>query len=178
MKKSELLLDNQRLMDVYKIRIDDYKLRIDNLHYKYQERLSMQKAEFELLRAGEPWCGLWTLLGAKSCLGSVLAEICSNNMKSILWKKTYAQNAKDILQMIKNFGLDFEPVIVSVIHRVKGMECDTAILVRNVTSAVVSSELNDEDDERRVWYTAFTRARTRVILTELFKESRVVTNVI
>jgi superfamily I DNA/RNA helicase len=139
---------------------------------------SMQKAEFELLRAGEPWCGLWTLLGAKSCLGSVLAEICSNNMKSILWKKTYAQNAKDILQMIKNFGLDFEPVIVSVIHRVKGMECDTAILVRNVTSAVVSSELNDEDDERRVWYTAFTRARTRVILTELFKESRVVTNVI
>jgi superfamily I DNA/RNA helicase len=136
------------------------------------------KAEFELMSAGMEWSNDWSLFGAKPLLATNFDEIRSNNWSGISCKKDYSDSVKDVLQSIKEYGWEYKPVIVSVIHRVKGMECDTVILVRNITGAVHRGETFTEDDERRVWYTAITRARTKVIITELWKDYKMNTQLI
>jgi superfamily I DNA/RNA helicase len=158
------------------LRIKDYWN--DFTSFRKGDFTDTSKAEFELMSASMSWSGDWTLFGAKPLLAANFDEIHDRNWSGISCKKEYSDSIKDVLQFIKEYGWDYKPVTVSVIHRVKGMECDTAILVRNITGAVHRGEMFDEDDERRVWYTAITRARTKVIVTELWKDYKMNTRLI
>ena len=73
-----------------------------------------------------------------------------------------------ITKLFKNFGNKFNPVKIMTIHAAKGLEADTVILVPSVTRAVWDNEQNVQriESERRVWYTAITRAIKRVILLD------------
>jgi len=68
---------------------------------------------------------------------------------------------------VKRFGWDFVTVRVDTIHSVKGEEADMVVLVGNITEKTRVSEEDDEDAERRVWFVGLTRAREKLIITQL-----------
>jgi superfamily I DNA/RNA helicase len=81
-------------------------------------------------------------------------------------------------QNVKLYGVDMGTVTVSTIHSIKGGEADTVVLLQNTLSIVEETEVNDPDEERRVWYVAATRAKTRLIITKLADSSRRLTSLV
>lgn len=76
---------------------------------------------------------------------------------------------KYILKIFSTFGYQFNPVQVMTIHQSKGLEADTVILVPDIVQVCSDSENGiggpqQLESERRVWYTAITRARKRLIM--------------
>lgn len=70
-------------------------------------------------------------------------------------------------QCIKRFGWSFKTPRVETIHAVKGEEADVVVLVGNVTERTLQGERDDEDNERRVWHVGASRAREKLIITNL-----------
>lgn len=70
--------------------------------------------------------------------------------------------------VFRTCGKDWEPVDYSTIHGAKGGEADVVVLLRNITSSVEETEINDTDEERRVWYVAASRPRQTLIYTRLW----------
>lgn len=68
------------------------------------------------------------------------------------------------------YGFNFKPVKVMTIHQSKGLEADNVILVPDITKVVHEAEKGESTDddareaERRIWYTAITRARKNLIV--------------
>lgn len=76
----------------------------------------------------------------------------------------------EIERLIHRYGEDIPSVQVSNIHPIKGAEADVVVLLRDIPKVVADAEQEDEDSERRVWYVAVTRAREKVIITNLREE--------
>lgn len=65
-------------------------------------------------------------------------------------------------------GFKFEPgrVRVSTIHGSKGGEADNVIVMKEMAKRTYQEMYRNEDDERRVWYVAATRAREKLTIVE------------
>lgn len=77
-----------------------------------------------------------------------------------------------ITKLFDTYGYEFNPVKIMTIHASKGLEADTVILVPDITKSCWESEsakaydIEAVESERRVWYTAITRAKKRVIMLD------------
>lgn len=77
-----------------------------------------------------------------------------------------------LLRLFKQYGFDFQTVKIMTIHASKGLEADTVILVPDITKVCAENEnaanydLDLVESERRVWYTAITRAKKRLIMLD------------
>lgn len=67
----------------------------------------------------------------------------------------------------RRYGARYNTVRVDTIHSVKGEEADVVVLVANVTNKTMIGELDNEDDERRVWYVASSRAKDTLIISSV-----------
>ena len=68
---------------------------------------------------------------------------------------------------VDQFGSRAKPIRVETIHAVKGEEEDVVVLVNNITGRTEQEERENEDEERRVWFVGATRAREKLIITQL-----------
>ena len=75
-----------------------------------------------------------------------------------------------IMRLFDTYGYDFTPVRIMTIHQSKGLEADMVILVPDITKTIATAEegrsidLDAQESERRVWYTAITRAKKHLIM--------------
>lgn len=144
--------------------------------FKRGEYEGVAKAEYALMEYGLPWSGDLSLFGAKPQLEADLAIIRTGKIPRDCWKGVSEAMILEIERSMKMYGDDHVAALATVIHRVKGSECDTVFLVKNITGAVRQNENTDPDDELRVWYTGATRARSKLIFTEVFADRPQVTH--
>lgn len=88
-----------------------------------------------------------------------------------VWRGMSPEDVDYVQRIIQNFGVDSSSVWPSTIHGAKGAECDVAVILTNINYATRNTEEEDPDAERRVYYTAVTRARKKVYITAIW-ESR------
>tara|TARA_R110000764_G_scaffold33480_4_gene75065 strand:- start:922 stop:2433 length:1512 start_codon:yes stop_codon:yes gene_type:complete len=70
-----------------------------------------------------------------------------------------------ISQLIRNKTLHEEPRIhISTIHGAKGSEADNVVILTDIGPLVAESMKKHPDQEHRVWYVGFTRARERLFI--------------
>ncbi len=85
------------------------------------------------------------------------------------------RGGKDIPILVDNWidklGPNFRGVQAATIHKMKGSEADTVILVSDISGWLSNKELDQEEDERRTWYVALTRAKTKLIITRVAREN-------
>ncbi len=77
----------------------------------------------------------------------------------------------DIYYLVREWadtlGDDFEPVKVMTIHKSKGLEADTVVLITDTHSQALKEESSDPESERRVWYVGATRSKHTLILASM-----------
>jgi hypothetical protein len=73
----------------------------------------------------------------------------------------------DFKRTCKYLNSGYGSMRISTIHGAKGMEADTVLLFLDIAHETYKNEQVDPDSERRVWYTAITRARNELIITKL-----------
>ena len=79
---------------------------------------------------------------------------------------------KYIMKLIEKYGYSANPVHIVTIHQFKGMEADNIVIVPDITKTCYENEnargynQSAVESERRVWYTAVTRARKNLILLD------------
>ena len=106
------------------------------------------------------------LLEFKSILSNIDndGEIASNTEK-LMFAFDEAVLSDDKLQ---NQRQDNEGVTLSTVHSVKGLEFDTVFVVafeKGIFPSFMSTQENDEEEERRIAYVAVTRAKNKLYLT-------------
>lgn len=73
-------------------------------------------------------------------------------------------------RLVKQFGSDIlekePPILLSTLHGVKGMECDTAIINLNLTKKTYEAMETDPEPEHRLFYVGVTRSKNQVILVQ------------
>lgn len=67
--------------------------------------------------------------------------------------------------LVRQYGWDFKGINIHTIHTAKGGEADIVVLLRDVAGRSYEAEMEDEDNERRVWYVGASRAREGLILS-------------
>ena len=155
------------------VKTKDY---IENLaRFKKGDFEEIARAEFALMENGLPWSGDLSLFGIKE---RFMDDMTSDKLPTDIWSGVSTDMISSINTELAYYGEVPPCVICSTIHRVKGMECDMAILIRNITGAVKREERSNPDDEARVWYTGATRAKTHLIYTEIHSANRQVTRLI
>ena len=73
------------------------------------------------------------------------------------------------LRRLERIGEDIkgEPRIrVSTIHQAKGGECDNVVVLLDLGKLVYRAYVKNPDDEHRVFYVAFTRAKENLYIVE------------
>lgn len=68
------------------------------------------------------------------------------------------------IEAMRNLEEDSAPVWVGTIHSAKGMEFDT-VFVCGVTEGILPHAKGDQDEEKRLFYVAITRAKTNLYLS-------------
>ncbi len=68
-------------------------------------------------------------------------------------------------ELVRKYGWDFKGINLHTIHTAKGGEADIVVLLRDVAGRSYEAELDDEDNERRVWYVGASRAREGLIVS-------------
>lgn len=77
-----------------------------------------------------------------------------------------------INRLFEKYGYNPKPVQITTIHKFKGMEADTIVLVPDITKACADNEMahafnmDAVESERRNWYVAITRAAKRLIILD------------
>lgn len=109
-------------------------------------------------------------------------EDIKNTLKGIIpkdiWRGIDNDDIVALEQTIRAYGFDYETVKVSTIHGVKGMECDTVVLLTNINKIVKNTESLSPDDERRVWYVGATRAKENLIVCPIIERNGLYTSII
>ncbi len=76
--------------------------------------------------------------------------------------------AERVIDWVSKYGPDYTPVKVMTIHKSKGSEADVVVLIRDLSKKQARREAEEQEtDERRVWYTAVTRCKDQLIITNL-----------
>jgi DNA helicase-2/ATP-dependent DNA helicase PcrA len=92
------------------------------------------------------------------------------------WKDIFTEIPTEDVQYIqkvldKGFSLLDKPNIhISTIHRVKGGEADTVILLSDTAKASERMSSTNQDEETRVFYTAVTRTRENLVVVHPSKK--------
>lgn len=147
--------------------------------FKRGEFEDVAKAEYALMEGGEPWSGDLALFGMKPRLIEDLNALRDgNNLPEGSWKGVSEDLILEVTRAMTRDGEDHPAVKCSTIHSIKGMECDMVVILKNIVGAVARTEKLDPDDELRVWYVAVTRARSKVIFTQIFQERGMLTRLI
>ena len=84
-----------------------------------------------------------------------------------------AKMAEAVALWVDAFGPDYVPAQITHIHKIKGSEARLVVLLTDIGKKMIKVEREEEDDERRVWYTGVTRSLDRVIVTKLNRDSDV-----
>lgn len=175
-------LQNLTFMDIFNI-FSSKKLKTKGYwdNYAKFERGEFEdtaRAEYALMCADMPWSGDLSMFGAKPRLEEDLAAMREGRIPTEGWSAASEETVLDAFRSMKTYGPDMIPVRVSTIHKIKGAECDVVVLVKNISGAIRQTERDDPDEECKIWYTGATRAREKLIITELFADYLQVTRLV
>lgn len=108
--------------------------------------------------------------------GFTLEQMGKFGMKGEFFEDLYVGNSsnlnidsKDMIyinKLFKDYGYEFNTVKIMTIHESKGLEADTIVIVPYMASATFKGMNMSQDSieaERRVWYTAITRPKKRLV---------------
>lgn len=129
-----------------------------------------EKIEYENLRWGMENVDLETFDFSPKFMQDI-KDTLKNKIPRDVFAGTSNNEITALENNVKLYGLEMGFVQPSHIHPIKGGEEDTVVLLRNITRSVADTEDLYPDEERRVWYVAATRARTKIIVTELYERS-------
>lgn len=128
------------------------------------------RVEYEMFAAGE--CSSleidWASFGFLPSFWEDVRGSLSGNIPKGVFRGMDAEDEDYVSRIIKNFGEDAKAVWPSTIHGAKGAECDVAVILTNINYATRNTESDNPDAERRVYYTAVTRARKKVYVCSIF----------
>lgn len=119
-----------------------------------------------------------TLLGFSPKFMEDVRETLNGKIPRDVWRGIDNDSITALEQTIQYYGLDYETVKVSTIHGVKGMECDTVVLLTNINKIVRNTEAFSPDDERRVWYVGATRAKENLVICPIIERNGLYTSII
>lgn len=119
-----------------------------------------------------------TLLGFSPKFMEDVAATLKGKIPKDVWRGIDNDTITALEQTIQAYGTEYETVKVSTIHGVKGMECDTVVLLTNINKIVRNTESLSPDDERRVWYVGATRARENLIICPIIERNGLYTSII
>ena len=93
-------------------------------------------------------------------------KISASGFKTIIEFFTHIENIKEEIEMSKN-KIDEDRVLLSTIHRVKGMEFKNVFLVNCNEDTIPHISAGDEniEEERRLFYVGITRAIDNLYIT-------------
>lgn len=95
-----------------------------------------------------------------------LAQIQAFSFPEEVWNAE-PDDVRYFKRVLQTAGLEWTRVKLSTIHTAKGGEADVVVLLKNITGKVEEAEFGDPDEERRVWYVAKSRAKERLVHTQI-----------
>ena len=70
-----------------------------------------------------------------------------------------------VYRMIEKYGIDYRPVMCHTVHSSKGLEADLVIVLTDISQKIEEERRKNSDEDLRVWYVAFTRAKESLWIT-------------
>jgi superfamily I DNA/RNA helicase len=139
--------------------------------------MDSERTLHECLRETAPDLAWWKFADEMDGDMSIIAACEYLNFPPVLvaalleWCETQPEAEPTVQQFVRNIafegqedGIERAPVCVSTIHGAKGLEWDS-VIVTGMNEGRIPGRGGNEDEERRLFYVAITRARERLILT-------------
>ncbi len=175
-------LQNVTLHDILQIfSYDKLKTKgyCDNMaRFKRGEFEDTALAEYTLMECGEVWSGDLSLFGFTPQFEADLKATLDGKLPRGAWAGVTDAMIYEVEQSMRLFGDDHGAVVCKTIHSIKGLECDTVFLIKNIVTVIRNNEHSNSDAELKCWYVAVTRAKLKLVITEIFTDRRMVTRLI
>lgn len=153
--------------------LEDSQKKQNNLSFE-QQLFSDEASRFEPVPLAE-------VLDPKHKLGLkpvILEHIKRGYPDPDMFHNVKPTEAQKIIRWIKKYGADYEGVELSTIHSAKGLEAETVVVLRDSSRLFLDEEMFNSDAVRRVYYTALTRAKDTLIITQAEPWPKHITNLI
>lgn len=136
-------------------------------YLKQQKNLDKSQLGFLQLYEEEDFGGTKLELAAslgftEQFIADVLGE--GPDPDCFLGKKTQSP-VESVKEWVRLYGPDYQAVELLSVHRSKGLEADTVILLGDLDQFSYEREKEELEDARRIWYVAATRSLDKLIVT-------------